>query len=180
MAVDNRPIALGLITQEVVSNVRVGSHNETIALNVVSVGYPIILGLDWLRRHNPRIDWQANTLSLECCGLSRASPSTVFAKGYGLSTHASLNTTSVGLGFGLTSSPFTSLRAFTTEQSSQPQESSQTPDLDDIVPSPSSPIPDYPSRPRTSFLAAFIHHSGYGNSLRSSPFKSPVDSVPPE
>ncbi len=56
MAVDDRPIASGLVTQDVFTNLSVDAHDETISLGVVSVSYPIILGLDWLRRHNPYID----------------------------------------------------------------------------------------------------------------------------
>ena len=44
MAVDDRPIASGLITQDVVANISVSSHSETRALAVVAVGYPIYSG----------------------------------------------------------------------------------------------------------------------------------------
>jgi Retroviral aspartyl protease len=57
MAVDDCPLASGLITHEVVMRLSVSSHAEHLPLAVVSIGYPVILGLDWLRRHNPQIDW---------------------------------------------------------------------------------------------------------------------------
>lgn len=84
MAVDDRPIASGLITQDVVTNLRASTHSENIALAVVSVGYPVILGLDWLERHNPAVDWREKNLSLDCCGLSRTHPFPVVVKGFGL------------------------------------------------------------------------------------------------
>ena len=114
MAVDDRPIASGLVTQDVLTNLAVDAHEEVFPLNVVSVSYPIILGLDWLRRHNPYIDWEDTNLSLACCNLSRSHPITVKAKGFGprlphLTTSLnSLSMTSLGLGFGLNSGTLTS------------------------------------------------------------------------
>ena len=64
MAIDDRPIASGLITQDVVANISVSSHSETRALAVVTVGCPIILGLDWLQHHNLKIDWAEANLTL--------------------------------------------------------------------------------------------------------------------
>ncbi|KAL0954464.1 hypothetical protein HGRIS_003437 [Hohenbuehelia grisea] len=55
MAVDDRPIASGLITHDVITQISVDSHSEIRSLAVVAVGYPIILGLDWLRLHNPKL-----------------------------------------------------------------------------------------------------------------------------
>jgi hypothetical protein len=43
-AVDNHPIASGLVTYNVITC-------------LVSVGYLIILSLDWLHWHNPSINW---------------------------------------------------------------------------------------------------------------------------
>ena len=113
MAVDDRPIASGLITQDVITTIAVGSHSETRPLAIVAVGYPIILGLDWLHQHNPNIDWENMSLSLDCCGLSSTSPLSVTARGYGLKhdlSHSTLRSTTVGLGFGLSSpSPVSAL-----------------------------------------------------------------------
>ncbi|KAF9221432.1 hypothetical protein BS17DRAFT_737788, partial [Gyrodon lividus] len=79
MAVDDHLIASGLITQDVVANITVGSHSETCPLAIVSVSYPMILGLDWLRQHNPNINWAEMNLSLDCCRLTPSSPSIVTA-----------------------------------------------------------------------------------------------------
>ena len=84
MAVDDQPIASGLITQDVLTNISIGSHSETQALTVVTVSYSIILGLDWLQHHNPNIDWHKSHLTLNCCGLNPANPTKVYAKGFGL------------------------------------------------------------------------------------------------
>jgi hypothetical protein len=36
----------------------IGDHEETISFYVVALCHPIILGMSWLRRHNPDINWQ--------------------------------------------------------------------------------------------------------------------------
>lgn len=107
-AVDNRPIASGLVSQDVISCLQVLDHSEHLALAVVTVAYPIILGLDWLRRHNPSIDWTCGQLALSCCGANRDSPLFTFGQGYGLARLepqktllSALTCTIVGLGLGL-------------------------------------------------------------------------------
>ena len=41
-------------------------HEEDITLQLVTLAhFPLVLGFPWLARHNPRIDWQAGTLSFE-------------------------------------------------------------------------------------------------------------------
>ncbi len=107
-AVDDRPIASGLVTQDVITSLFVKSHAENITLAVVSISFPVILGLDWLRRHNPGIDWARNCLTLTCCGANPSYPVSALGKGFGLaqlspfsSSLQSLSTTCIGLGLGL-------------------------------------------------------------------------------
>jgi hypothetical protein len=99
VAVDDRPIAGGMVTHDVITKLSVESHSEVIRLGVVSVGYLVILGLDWLRRHNPSIDWTSMDISLSCCNLHRSEPVRVGAHGFGRPHLApgssSLNSTSV-------------------------------------------------------------------------------------
>lgn len=123
MAIDDRPIVFGLITQDVFANISVGSHSETRPLAVVSVGYPIILGFDWLRQYNPDIVWLDMTLSPDCCGLTRASPATITARGFSHGHSVSrdpsfLATTSVGLGSGLSITSLTPPTSLTPSPSS--------------------------------------------------------------
>lgn len=129
MAVDDRPIASGLVTHDVVTQLTVNRHSETISLGVVAVSYPVILGLDWLRRHNPSINWETIDLSLSCCNLSRSSPVTVSAKGFGLSrSYPSLNSvTSVGLGFGLNGTTLTSRPSYSPSTRSEHLASASVP-----------------------------------------------------
>ncbi|KAF8752755.1 hypothetical protein RHS01_07336 [Rhizoctonia solani] len=49
-------------------------HFEQLALGVVSMSYPVILGFDWLRSHNPTIDWESGTLTLSCCRVDAPGP----------------------------------------------------------------------------------------------------------
>lgn len=105
MVVDDCPIASELITQDVLTNISIGSHSETQALAVVAVSYLLILGLDWLQHHNPHIYWAESHLTLKCCG-SHAKPTMVYAKGssHAVQPYLSVHSfASVGLGFGLSS-----------------------------------------------------------------------------
>ena len=45
-AVDDRPIATGLVTHDVITSLHVHEHSAMISLGNVSVPYPLILGLD--------------------------------------------------------------------------------------------------------------------------------------
>ena len=107
-AVDDRPIASGLVTHDVITSLSIRSHHERLALAVVSVHFPVILGLDWLRRHNPDIDWARNRLALSCCGANPSYPVSALGKGFGLAQVPALMTsmqsssvTCAGLGLGL-------------------------------------------------------------------------------
>lgn len=46
----------------------ISDHTEKIKLSVTNLGkMDIFLGLDWLRQHNPSIDWTESTLIFDCC-----------------------------------------------------------------------------------------------------------------
>lgn len=166
VAVDDRPIASGLVTQDIVTELAVESHNEIVSLSVVSVSYPLILGLDWLRKHNPNIDWEDINLSLACCNLKRSSPVPVVAKGFGLSKlpspSSSLNAlapTAVGLGLGLNYGTLVSPR------SSLPRSppSMTTPTSENRAPSALDPS----TTPRPSYFASLPGWTGLGRSTHA-------------
>lgn len=168
-AVDDRPIASGLVIHDVVTQLTVDKHSEVISLGVVSVSYPIILGLDWLRRHNPVIDWETIDLSLSCCNLTRSTRITVPGKGFGLPRpFASLNSfTSVGLGFGLNGGSVESRLA--TSPAPTPHECSA---------SASTPSP--PPTPRSPFLSSFLAWNGFGRSAAQDSSSSTPQTSPPD
>jgi len=44
------------------------NHWETIKVAITNIGQnEILLGMDWLRAHNPSIDWGAKTIKFDCC-----------------------------------------------------------------------------------------------------------------
>jgi len=54
----------GQVTQQVKCTINIGDHLEEITLDVVPIGkHAVILGLPWLRVHQPYIAWQDNTVS---------------------------------------------------------------------------------------------------------------------
>ena len=112
LAVDDRPIASGLVTQDVIANISIETHAETFPLAVVSVAFPVILGLDWLCVHNPNVDWADPSLELSCCNLTPSNPVCIRPIGFGLvGTPApalprrTCAVSSVGLGLGLFPNP---------------------------------------------------------------------------
>jgi Reverse transcriptase (RNA-dependent DNA polymerase)/RNase H-like domain found in reverse transcriptase/Integrase zinc binding domain/Chromo (CHRromatin Organisation MOdifier) domain/gag-polyprotein putative aspartyl protease len=57
-----------LITEQTTVHLEIQGHEEMITLDVLTeASHEIILGLPWLRKHNPHIDWDSNRLSLERC-----------------------------------------------------------------------------------------------------------------
>ena len=64
VAVDGRPIESGTINKEVEIELLIGKHSETIILDVTKLGhYPIILGIPWLKKHNPEISWSSHLVT---------------------------------------------------------------------------------------------------------------------
>jgi hypothetical protein len=59
------------ITHEVTGvTLSIQDHQENLDLDVFGLAtHDIILGIPWLREHNPRIDWKSREFSFECCGL---------------------------------------------------------------------------------------------------------------
>ena len=61
--IDGRPIDTGDITHTVRINLDINGHQEHLTAFVTKLGhYPLVLGIPWLRHHNPRIDWERNTI----------------------------------------------------------------------------------------------------------------------
>ena len=60
---------MGDITHVAELGLMVGSHREEkIIFTVADIGSEdLIIGIDWLRKHNPEIDWQEGEVTLQCC-----------------------------------------------------------------------------------------------------------------
>jgi len=57
---------VGLVTEQVRCRMRKGTHSEIITFDVVPLGkHVIIIGMPWLRVHNPNIDWDKCKVSFE-------------------------------------------------------------------------------------------------------------------
>ena len=56
--IDGRDISSGLVTHECTFILHLGSHTEQISCNVADIGrHSIVLGMSWLKLHNPVVDW---------------------------------------------------------------------------------------------------------------------------
>src|SRR5690606_12972009 len=64
--IDGRPISSGDITHICKVPFKVNDHFEHLPMFVTSLGhYPIVLGIPWLRRHGPSINFEANTVTFK-------------------------------------------------------------------------------------------------------------------
>ena len=59
---------LGVIKKEIRGFMQHGEHKENVALSVMKMhNLDIILGYDWLLRHNPTFNWKSGTISYDQC-----------------------------------------------------------------------------------------------------------------
>lgn len=68
--VDGSKVKSGSVKNEVLVTLKLGDHLEDVILDVADIGrHDIILGLPWLGRHSPSIDWQKHrvTFASEYC-----------------------------------------------------------------------------------------------------------------
>ena len=62
--IDGREISSGLVEFECIFNIELGSHKEELKCNVADIGrHSLVLGMSWLRLHNPNIDWPSKRVS---------------------------------------------------------------------------------------------------------------------
>jgi len=61
----------GWIRKEVQARLKIADHEENITLDIAPIKYDIILGMDWLQRNNPAIDWRERTLEFPKCSGKR-------------------------------------------------------------------------------------------------------------
>ena len=65
---DNSANAIGYITQEASLRFEVNGHVEELSAAVANIGDDeVIVGIDWLRHHNPQIDWTLDEVSFTRC-----------------------------------------------------------------------------------------------------------------
>ena len=64
-------------------DLHIGKHSETLSLDALPLAYPVILGIPWLRKHNPQINWPKNTLcfSSNYCKIQCGSPEGIVIEG---------------------------------------------------------------------------------------------------
>lgn len=64
--VDGRPAISGRITHYCPVNIDIGNTCYPVNLDVTHLGtYPVVLGMPWLRKRNPNIDWTKGVISLQ-------------------------------------------------------------------------------------------------------------------
>jgi len=76
--IDGRIISSGGVTKETLPlKVSLGDHQETITFNLIPAPkHPFILGLNWLKHHNPHIDWTNGTVLIQETTATLSEPQT--------------------------------------------------------------------------------------------------------
>jgi len=89
---DVKGLKIGKIAFQVKVQIRIGSHVETIVLDVAPIGlHRMILGLPWLQAHDPQIQWSSGHIkfmSPYCNFNCLPQPHDVFAKQDGIQLNA--------------------------------------------------------------------------------------------
>jgi len=68
--VDSSPNEAGQISEVVDVVLRYKTHSKRMLLAVSGLGkQSLILGYDWLKDHNPKIDWEKGEVEMTCCPL---------------------------------------------------------------------------------------------------------------
>ena len=64
---DGSDASSGPVTQSITASLDISGHVEetTFFLTHLEQQYPIVLGLPWLQRHNPVVDWRLRTMSFD-------------------------------------------------------------------------------------------------------------------
>lgn len=66
--IDGTPNKAGAIEEIAVLALTIGEHVEKTVFTITDIGpEDVIIGIDWLRRHNPEINWDEGTLKLNRC-----------------------------------------------------------------------------------------------------------------
>jgi hypothetical protein len=66
--VDGSPNEAGSISEVIKVMLRYREHSKRVTFAVTGLGkQDVILGLTWLCKHNPKVDWQSGEVKMSCC-----------------------------------------------------------------------------------------------------------------
>src|SRR5258708_31145210 len=64
---DGRPLSRGSITHVAMLNMKIGDHSELKAFGIVDMPLDLLLCINWLRTHNPEINWKSGSICFSSC-----------------------------------------------------------------------------------------------------------------
>src|SRR5260370_5900404 len=68
--IDGKPLNNGFISQVILATLCIQDHSECKYFGIINMNCDVILGIDWLQKHNPSIDWELNQVLFSCCGMN--------------------------------------------------------------------------------------------------------------
>ena len=61
---DGETRAGGTVTHDITTKIKIGPHQEVLTLDITKLhSYPIMLGIPWLKRHDPWIQWSQHRIT---------------------------------------------------------------------------------------------------------------------
>lgn len=68
IGLDREVLSRGVSEETITLPISVYGHPELIKFNILETGdYDIVLGILWLRKHNPSINWQSGRITFDRC-----------------------------------------------------------------------------------------------------------------
>ena len=84
---DGETSAGGTVTHDITTKIKIGPHQEVLTLDITKLhSYPIMLGIPWLKRHDPWIQWSQHRITfnspfcLTHCHLNNAYTATALSE----------------------------------------------------------------------------------------------------
>src|SRR5260370_21553329 len=72
--IDGKPLNNGFISQVVLATLCIQDHSECKSFGIINMNCNVIVGIDWLQKHNPSINWESNQVSFSCCSMNLVDP----------------------------------------------------------------------------------------------------------
>src|SRR5260370_26818171 len=68
--IDGKPLNNRFISQVVPATLCIQDHSKYKSFGIINMNCNVILGIDWLQKHNPSINWESNQILFSCCSMN--------------------------------------------------------------------------------------------------------------
>ncbi len=71
---DGNSLGNSCIAHTILTNLCIENHFKTKDFSIVQMNCNLVLGIDWLHKHNPVINWESNSIQFMCCDSDQVKP----------------------------------------------------------------------------------------------------------